>query len=304
MGVLSDNIAQGAFSVDVEEWYDAELPARILSSRNVDRGTLQSVTVEGTRKVLSLLRETGFKGTFFFVGEVMRRFPFLVQEVLQGGHELGCHGWTHRMLTTLKAQEFDADLKRFREFYNTLGFGQKIVGFRAPSFSLCPETIWALRVLEDNGFLYDSSVFPMRTPLYGVPGAPRTAYRPMPNDLRVHSGLSEGIVELPMPIWAPTQEWGVPVSGGFYLRVLPAWLFSSMLRRVARDPRNSLVLYIHSWEFAPTLQRVALPLAQRWITYTGIAGVERKVERLLKTFRWTSCYEFLGSRGMISNDEG
>jgi len=205
---------QAAFSIDVEDWYHAELPAIHLRKKGLRRESFPSVLVEGTRKILELLRVSGSTGTFFFVGEVIEQYPFLVQEALDQGHEVGCHGWSHRMLTTLDANEFDGELKKFRTMYETFGFPGGVIGFRAPSFSLCQKTAWALEVLEANGFLYDSSIFPMRTFLYGVPGAQRRIYRPDANDIRYPRGGDVGILELPMTVWPNSRRWGVPVSGG------------------------------------------------------------------------------------------
>lgn len=291
--------AQGVFSVDVEDWHHAELLRAYLKRTSLKAEDFPSVVVEGTREILALLEKHGVHGTFFFVGEVMERYPFLVQEVLEQGHEVGCHGWSHTMLTEMNPKEFDYELKKFRSVYANLGFMDKILGFRAPAFSLCQTTAWALEILKNNGFIYDSSIFPVKTPLYGVAGVRQRIYKPDTHNIRNHKEDNAGIIELPMTVWRIYTTWGIPVSGGFYVRVIPGRIFQYLLKLTVKDGFTPAVFYIHPWEFAPALPRLPLPIVHHWITYYGLHKIKNKVDGLLKTFRWSSCQDFLSQRGCI-----
>ena len=185
-----------------------------------------------TREVLEFLDLRGIRGTFFVVGEVAEAAPDLVGEVAARGHEIGLHGWRHTPLTELDADSFRADVDRGKALLEDLA-GRPVVGFRAPTFSLVPESRWAIDVLADAGFAYSSSILPARSPLFGDPSLPTTPFR-WPN----------GLAELPVPI-AGAGPARVPYLGGTYLRVLPA----PLIRRAhARGERRVPWTYLHPYD--------------------------------------------------------
>ncbi len=186
-----------------------------------------------TRRVLDLLDQHRVRGTVFVVGEVAESNPVLVREVASRGHEVGLHGWNHEPLTSKEPTALAAELERGKTLLEAVT-GTEVVGFRAPTFSLVPETAWCLRLLADAGFLYSSSVLPARSPLFGWPGAPRDVFR-----------WPEGLVEFPAPT-AGVGEWALPVLGGVYFRLIP-W---SLIRLSLRITHNSSPwTYCHPYDF-------------------------------------------------------
>src|SRR5262249_36785281 len=205
--------------VDVEDWFHPELVRA-----RVAPGDSRTVVERGTEVVLERLARHGAKATFFLLGDVAARHPALVRRIAGAGHEIACHGMTHRPLWALDRESFRAELRAFRAaIRDALGAGaaapgsgdsrraQPVIGFRAPTFSLDRSTAWALEVLREEGFRYDSSVFPVRSSLYGVPGAPLGIYRPAAHDLARHDP-SGPMVEFPVAI-ARAGPWRVPAAG-------------------------------------------------------------------------------------------
>ncbi len=266
---------QAALSIDLEAYWHAEL----LRPR-IDRRQADDRVEVATRPLLALLARRHIRATFFVVGEVLVRRPQLIQDILDAGHELGCHTFTHRPLWELNAATFDDELRRFQQALDEVAPGVRPYGFRAPTFSLSPNTAWALDVLARHGYAYDSSVFPMRTPLYGVPGAPPAPYRPA-KDL-IHEDAATPLLEWPMTAWRIGPAT-IPVCGGFYLRALPMPLILHGLNVAARQ--GPIVIYLHPWELDPDIPRVSLSARDRFITYhnTGRA-MQKRLEKLLDAF--------------------
>lgn len=281
-----------ALSFDVEEIYHAELVRRHVSSaQRAGQAEL------ATRPLLDMLARRGVQATFFLVGEVLREQPDLVRAIVSAGHEVGCHTMSHTPLWDLTPESLRAELRAFRDLWHGVTAGsvcRPLLGFRAPTFSLVQRTRWALDVLASEGFLYDSSIFPVANYMYGVSGGPLGAYRPCRDDLRQHDEAGP-LLELPMTVW---QAAGVrvPVSGGFYLRALPVRVLVHALRQVARE--RPIVLYAHPWEtYAGTRQIADLPLASRVITYFNQGSVMPKLERLLDAFEFAPLCDVLAVTG-------
>jgi polysaccharide deacetylase family protein (PEP-CTERM system associated) len=278
----SDRASSAAFTVDVEDWYHPELVRRHGPPRDP-----RSRVEASTAPILDLLERHGTLATFFVVGEVIRSAPSLLRRIASAGHEIGCHTHTHRPLWDLTPESFREELREFRAAVGGILPGVEVRGFRAPTFSMDHRTTWALEVLAEEGYTYDSSVVPTRGPLYGCPGAPLGIYRPAPGDLSRHDP-SGPIVEFPAPVVA-LPGWRVPVGGGFYLRQLPWFVYKRLVASVLR--RRDFFLYLHPWETDSAAPRHPLPLAARVATYRGISGMLSKVERLLRSFRFTTMRE-------------
>jgi polysaccharide deacetylase family protein (PEP-CTERM system associated) len=277
-----------ALTVDVEEWFHPELVRS-----HLPHGRPQSQIEQATLPLLDLFAAKGVKATFFVVGEVARSEPLLVQRIVDEGHELACHGMTHRPLWQMSADELRADLVEFSRVMRELVPASDCIGFRAPTFSLDSRTTWALRVLEEAGYRYDSSVFPMRTPLYGVAGAPVAPYRPCAEDL-TQSGDAGSLVEFPISVWS----WAgirLPVCGGFYLRALPFSLVRTCLLQISSQ--RPLTIYFHPWETYRGTPRLPLPLASRWATYHNIDKMMERLEKVLDTFSFAPMRTVLAERG-------
>jgi polysaccharide deacetylase family protein (PEP-CTERM system associated) len=277
---------KNALSVDLEDWYHPELV-----KRHVD-GTATPQIVDSANEILTLLERYQAKATFFILGDVARKHPEIVKRIHQSGHEIASHGMSHKPLWDLSAEEFDHELKEFRRLMTEiLGDGVKINGFRAPTFSLDNRTKYALRVLKDNDYTYDTSVFPVKNYLYGVADAPVSIYRPDLEDVSREDRASS-LVEFPMTVF----EWSrlrVPVSGGFYLRVFPYRVLRTLLRRINR--RRPFVIYFHPWETHRATPRTkAIGWKSSLITYYGMKGALKKIERLLQDFEFEPMIDVLG----------
>ncbi|RME84397.1 MAG: DUF3473 domain-containing protein, partial [Caldilineae bacterium] len=288
---------QAALSIDLESYWHAEL-----LRRHVDRSRADDRVLPATLPLLDLLAEREVRATFFIVGELIEQYPALIRRIAREGHEIACHTYTHRPLWELSERDFGIELERFREALGRVLPGVTPRGFRAPTFSLVPTTAWALGVLARNGYAYDSSVFPIRTPLYGVPGCPARPYRPAPN--LIDHDPAAPIWEWPMTVWR-IGPIALPVCGGFYLRVLPMPLILLGLKRAAR--RSPVVVYLHPWELDDQTPRLPLSPRDRFITYYHIgAEMRRRLTLLLNRFDFRPLGEHLplnqpsAARGRLS----
>jgi polysaccharide deacetylase family protein (PEP-CTERM system associated) len=277
MRVSTDQPA--AFSVDLEDYYHAQLVRE-----RTGKARLPSRVEVATAPILELLERHGVRATFFVVGEVARDAPRLIERIVRSGHEIGCHTYSHDPLWDMTPESFREDIRKFKAEIRAVAGDVPVRGFRAPTFSLDEGTAWALPVLAEEGFTYDSSIVPARGPLYGCPGAPIEIYRPSSEDLRVADPAGR-LVEFPAPVVAlPGSRF--PVGGGIYLRALPFRIYHALVRRVLR--RRPFFLYVHPWETDPGTPRLDLPRLARWATYTGISGMMGKLERLLRSIRFTT----------------
>lgn len=285
---------QHALSFDVEDWYHPELVRPYVSEAS------GSIISEATHEVLVLLERHGVRATFFIVGEVAARYPDLVREIHAAGHEVACHGMSHRPLWDLTPDSLRAELKAFANVVTPLVGENPVVGFRAPTFSLDNRTAWAINVLREFAYQYDSSIFPVRTPLYGVQDCPSGPYYLSSGDV-TRAGQPGDFVEFPLPAfrWACLK---VPVGGGFYLRAVPFGVLVSLLRRVAK--KAPFVLYVHPWEMYREIPRETLSPLSRLVSYYNIEGATAKLEGLLRIFAFAPIREVLANyvplRGMTT----
>jgi polysaccharide deacetylase family protein (PEP-CTERM system associated) len=265
-----------ALSIDLEDWFHAEL-VRPHAGDAPERRVEQAV-----QPMLALLDRFGVRATFFVVGDVVRHHPELVRRIYQAGHEIGCHGWSHRPLWALGPEGFAAELAEFdRDIAGVVPLDE-IIGFRAPTFSLDGRTAWGIDLLRRHGFRYDSSIFPVRNYLYGVDGAPDGPYCPTSAELTTDHAAG-GLIEFPMTA-CRVAGLRVPVSGGFYLRAFPLAVLRRLLARVNASGQP-IVLYVHPWEGdAGTPRLKQLSPMTRFITYYNLAGTLKKLEALLQGF--------------------
>lgn len=270
-----------ALSVDLEEYFQVTNFEGVIPAQQWDR--IPPRVEYATHRLLDLFDETGARATFFALGWVAERNPKLLQEIARRGHEIACHGHAHRMLGDLGPEEFRADLRRARSAIED-STGMRPVGFRAPSFSITRDTAWALGVLADEGFGYDSSIFPVRHPRYGIPDFERGI-------VRLDLGDGRSIVEFP-PTTLRIGPWNLPVAGGAYLRILPGPVFRFAFHRAARSGRPGL-LYVHPWEIDPGQPRVRAPWPGRMIHYWNLGRTEARLARLLRAGHFAPLSEVL-----------
>jgi polysaccharide deacetylase family protein (PEP-CTERM system associated) len=282
---------RNALTIDLEDWYHPELVRP-----QVSEAEREGQIARSTQALLDLLRDRSVEATFFVVGQVIQRQPRLAEAILTGGHELACHGMSHKPLWQLTADEFGAELQEFDDTVANLVPGAHVIGFRAPTFSLDNRTRWALNVLHQFGYRYDSSVFPFKTPLYGVSGCPLVPYRPSVEDI-AQADDGGSLVEFPMSVWT----WGalrVPVCGGFYLRALPFRLIRWCLQQINR--LRPFAIYVHPWETYKGTPRVSMPLASRFVTYFNIDKAMRRLTGLLDTFSFAPMRTVLEEMGELA----
>lgn len=279
-----------ALSIDLEDWFHPELVREHVpeSERTPRLG-------RAVQPLLERLRARDIKVTFFVLGTLLDQERALMRRLHDEGHEIGCHGMSHRPLWELGPDDLRRELREWRAILEDVAPGHLARGYRAPTFSLDESTAWALDVLADEGFEYDSSIFPVRNHVYGVSGAPLAPYRPSTDDVRRH--VDDGpILEFPLTaLGLGVGGLRLPVSGGFYLRALPYPVLSWALGRVAAE--RPFVLYAHPWEFDVETPRRRLSPVDRWITYHGMAGALRKLDRLLDRFRFGRIDAVLESGG-------
>lgn len=261
--------------MDVEEHFHVSAFEPYLSRADWDR---QPSRVEAsTDIILRLLADHSALATFFIVGWLADRKPELVRRIAGAGHEIASHSWWHRRVTTLTPAEFRDDVERTRGRLEEIS-GVAVRGFRAPSFSIRPGMEWAFDVLLETGHTYDSSIFPIRRPGYGWPGAPLAPY-----DIARPAGT---LREYPMTT-LEAFGWRIPAAGGGYLRQLPFALIRSAFRRQgARGTRG--MFYIHPWEVDPDQPRIPCDRLTALRHYRGLDRTAALLERLLGEFRFTS----------------
>jgi polysaccharide deacetylase family protein (PEP-CTERM system associated) len=268
---MRSNNMLNALTIDLEDWYQGLTS----TSQQVDRWPdYENRVVESTDRLLTILEHEGAKATFFVLGYVADQFPTLVRRVANAGHEIGVHGYHHRQVFRLTPEEFRADVLRGREAVEKAS-GKQVIGHRAPMFSINKSSLWALEVLRDLGFHYDSSVFPTRNMLYGYPNAPRFPYRPFGNG---------DFVEFPL---STVRIMGItwPMAGGFYLRLLPYSVFKQGLARLNREEKSAII-YLHPWELDPDHPRPDPTMRERFTHYHNLNQTATRLTALLRDFRF------------------
>lgn len=276
-----------ALCVDVEPWYCNEFLVKYLPSKR------EQQIGEALKPILHLLDKYKTKATFFVLGIVAEKHSEVVREIDDAGHEIASHAYSHKRLHELGEEKFEEEIKRSVELLESIT-GEKPIGFRAPSFSINQSTNWALKILEKYGFKYDCSVFPIKTMLYGVPGAPLHPYKPSLNDV-TKEDTNGGIIEFPMTVLRVGVN--IPIAGGFYLRVLPLWFLKFGIRKV--NQTRPAIIYIHPWETYPQTPRLGIPLFPKFVAYYGINTALRKFEGLLRDFEFAPVSKVLHDISLI-----
>lgn len=271
-----DPAITNVLTVDVEEYYHGVEFGEALGADGLSR--LPSRVVAETERLLDVLDEHDARGTFFTLGTVARRYPRLVREIASRGHEIASHGWNHEPIGALGAERFRLDVRSAKRALEQAS-GQHVWGYRAPNYSIRRETPWAFQVLYEEGYAYDSSIYPIAHDRYGFPSAPR-----FPHLIETTEG--DSLWEVPVGT-ARLGGTNLPIGGGFF-RLVPEALVSGAIASVNRIDGQPTVLYIHPWEFDPDQPRPPMSWLHRFRHYVGIAGAERKLRALLRRFRFTS----------------
>lgn len=270
---------RNAFTIDVEDWFQVAAFSGVIRRRDWD--ALECRVERNVDQLLHALDDHQVKATFFTLGWIAERYPTMVRKIVNQGHELASHGYAHHMIHELSEPAFKEDVVRAKALLESIS-GQAVLGYRAPSFSVGPKTLWALDVLAETGHRYSSSIYPIRHDLYGMPEAPRFAHE------------RNGLLEIP----ATSVRWlgrNWPASGGGYFRLLPyAWSKRS-LERVARADAQASVFYCHPWEIDPGQPRPqGAGLKSRFRHYVNQDRMLGKLRRLLGDFSWAPMKQVFG----------
>ena len=269
-------------SVDVEDYYHVEAFADHIRPEMWFHYPRR--VADNTRRVLELFQEFGARATFFVLGCVAEQEPTLVREILSAGNEVGCHSHMHRRVWTMTPKEFREDICRARGAIEDAG-GEKVLGYRAPTFSIVGKSLWAVEILAQEGFMYDSSVFPIRHDLYGMPGAPRFPFRWLCRD-------GGSLFEIP-PLTVRVLGRNLPVAGGGSLRILPMWYTRWALCRIRQREGRPAVVYLHPWELDPEQPRLSGTLKAKLRHYFNLGRMDRRVRELLRTGQFVPLRAFL-----------
>jgi polysaccharide deacetylase family protein (PEP-CTERM system associated) len=264
---------RNALSVDVEDYFQVGAFEGVISRDSWE--TIPRRVEANTDRVIDLFAEAGVRATFFTLGWVAERHSALIRRAAEAGHEIASHGWDHKRVFTMTVDEFRADLARTRAVLEDAS-GQKVSGYRAPSFSIDQRTPWAHEVLAEEGYAYSSSVAPVAHDHYGWRNAPRFAWRPV---------AGADLIELPVT----TLEIGkrrMAAGGGGFFRLLP-WQLSNLAVRRVNGERRPAIFYFHPWEIDPEQPRVPnAPMRSTFRHYTNLEAMRPKLLRLLKAYDW------------------
>ncbi len=279
---LELNGALNALTVDVEDWFQVANLQDIVNFKDWD--TFESRISLTLTQILDLLRDKKTNATFFVLGWIAERFPDLIKQIDDNGHEIATHGYSHRCIYDLNEKEFKEDLKKSIELLGKIT-GQNILGYRAPNYSITPNTTWAFKTLVQFGIRYDSSIFPIKHNRGGFIAAPRF---PFIIDLEQDGKL----IEFPL---STLRLFGnnFPVAGGAYLRLYPYWFIRSALKKL-NSGGKPIIIYFHPWEIDFLQPRLKANFSSKFKHYGNLALTEQKLKNLLSDFKFASVSEVIG----------
>jgi len=271
---------ENAFSVDVEDWFNVLNLSPVIPQSTWD--TCQLRIEPNIKLILELLDRCNTRGTFFILGWIARKLPGMVKDIHRAGHEIASHGDDHRIVYHQTPSEFRTSLTEHKAFLEDL-IGEEVIGYRAPNFSITKQSWWALDILVELGYRWDSSVFPFERKRYGIAGAPVAPHL-------INLGDSSGIIEIPPSVVLIAGK-AVPVAGGGYFRLLPYRFIKTAIHQLEKEGRP-YCFYIHPWEIDPKQPRPSgLPIMNRLMHYHNLDKTKKRLSMLLHDFRFTTYRE-------------
>ena len=268
--------------IDFEDWFHPQL-----IQKNLNNEKKEPTVINGIDKILDWLNENETTATFFVVGELLEYRPEIIDKILSNGHEIGFHTMYHTNLEDYGFRErFDGEIKLFNKITNG-----KSKGFRAPTFSLNKSTSWAIKILKENNYVYDSSIMPVKTNMYGVQNALKKPYKISTENIENEDPMGD-IIEFPL---LTTNFLGkkIPAAGGFYLRTLPQKVIENAIKNNQQNEIPS-TLYIHSWELTPEyMKKIPLSKKDNFITYHNLEKAFTKMDKIIKKFEFSSFENYL-----------
>lgn len=265
---------RNAMTIDVEDYFQVSAFANTISRDDWDR--LPCRVERNVDVILRILNEANVKATFFTLGWIAERYPQLVKRIVAEGHELASHGYGHLRASDQTPEQFKDDVSRSKALLEDLG-GQAVLGYRAPSFSIGTQNLWALDVLLQAGYRYSSSIYPIQHDHYGMPHAPRFSFYP--------NGES-GLLELPITTVRLMQK-NLPAGGGGYFRLFPYALSRWLIQRVNHQDKKAGIFYFHPWEVDPEQPRQQnIGFKTRFRHYVNLHRTENRLKALTRDFQW------------------
>ncbi len=268
-------------TVDVEDYFQVSAFDRVVS--RADWASFEGRVVANTGRLLDVFAEAGVHATFFVLGWTAERHPGLVSEIVARGHDVASHGHSHRLVYEMTREEFRDDLRRAKAALEAAG-APAVLGYRAPSYSITSRSLWALDVLVEEGFQYDSSIFPIHHDRYGIPSWTRHPH--------VISREGGSLLEVP-PSTVRVGRINLPASGGGYFRILPYAWTKHAIRRLNHAEAKPAVFYVHPWEIDPGQPRMAADWRSRFRHYTNLDRTEKRLRRLVNEFAFSNISETL-----------
>jgi len=283
------SVIKNAMTVDVEDYFQVGAFENNIARKDWD--SLECRVERNIDVILKMFDDHSVKATFFTLGWIAQRYPHLIRQITENGHELASHGMNHNRVTSQNRDQFLDDVISSRKLLEDIG-GCQIKGYRAPSFSIGEKNLWALDVLVEAGYQYSSSIYPIRHDHYGMPSAPRFAFKPV---------KAQDFLEMPVT----TVEVGghkIPCGGGGYFRLLPYFISKSAMRRVNDRDQQACIFYFHPWEIDPQQPRQRqASLKSKFRHYTNLGIMENKIRKILTEFSWGRMDEvFLNAPEVIS----
>lgn len=276
-----------ALTIDVEDYFHVAALAASIDRRDWDRCT--SRVERNTQRLLQILAEHELQATFFVLGWVAERYPRLVREIAAAGHEIASHGYSHQLVYRQTPQEFRRETQLSKVLLEDQ-VQRPIEGYRAASYSITERSLWALDILAELDFVWDSSIFPVRHDRYGIPDMPRWPHR-----LQTPAGHT--LVEFPLSTWQ-VAGYRLPIAGGGYFRLYPYALSRAGLASVNRAGQP-FIFYLHPWEIDPGQPRVRASALSSFRHYNNLAKCEPRLRRLLGDFHFTTVSRVLGDLGLL-----
>lgn len=278
-----------ALSIDVEDYFQVSALESVV--RYEEWGKYESRVERNTAILLDMLEEFNVKATFFVLGWIAERFPDLVADIHSKGHEIASHGYAHRLVYKQDKEMFRNDIIKSKEILEDI-IGDKVIGFRAASYSITRESLWALQILKEEGYAYDSSIFPIKHDRYGIPGAKR-----FPHAVKLNN--TDKIIEFPLST-IRICKLNLPIAGGGYLRLLPSWLIKHAVKSINLK-KEPVIIYIHPWEIDPGQPRLDVKGISRFRHYVNLKKTEAKMKSILRKFEFGRVCDVLLMKGLISN---
>lgn len=264
-------------TIDVEDYFHVTAFENYVKFKNW--GKFESRVEKNIRLLLEILNQEKVKATFFFLGWVAERNKELVKEVKNQGHEIGCHSFSHKMIFTQKKEEFKEDTRRAKSILEDL-IGKRVIGYRAPTYSITKDSLWALDILIEMGFKYDSSIFPIYHDRYGIPDFPRS-----PHFVK-REGIGK-ILEFPLST-VKFLNYNIPIAGGGYFRLFPYKFIRWGIKKINLVENKFAIVYFHPWEFDPGQPKIKSSFLKKFRHYLNLEKTEEKFCKLINDFKFTS----------------